>query len=92
MALLVSGILRGGVILAAAVTLAGGIPYVVHHGSEHPNYHTFRGANAPFRSPAEILHGAAALGFAAQRDWTYLVITTVVLAILFYSLLTGAAG
>ena len=116
MGLLVAAVLRGGVLLAAAVTLAGGIPYLVLHGKEVPDYHTFHGASAELRSPEAILHGAAALdlraiiglgamlliatpiarvvitfaGFVARRDWTYVVITSIVLAILFYSLLAGA--
>ncbi len=117
MALLVATVLRGGVLIAAGVTLAGGIPYLVLHGKEVPDYHTFHGANAPLRSVGAILHGVTALdlraiiafgailliatpiarvlitfiGFALRRDWTYVVITTIVLAILFYSLLAGAA-
>ena len=117
MSLLVAMVLRGGVLLAAGVTLAGGIPYLVRHGKEIPNYHTFHGANAPYRSTSAIVHGVGALdlqaivalgallliatpiarvmitfiGFAMRRDWTYLVITSIVLGILFYSLLAGAA-
>jgi len=116
MGLLVSAVLRGGVLLAAGVTLAGGIPYLVRHGEEVPDYHTFHGATAPLRSPGAILHGAVGLdvraiialgallliatpiarvlitflGFLRQRDWTYVAITSVVLVILFYSLLAGA--
>ncbi len=116
MAPLVAMVLRGGVLLAAGVTLAGGIPYVVLHRSSIPDYHTFHGASAALRSPGAILHGAAALnlpaiialgailliatpiarvvitlvGFLFRRDWTYVVITSIVLVILFYSLFAGA--
>lgn len=59
MTLLVALVLRGGVLLAALVTVAGGIPLLLVHGRESPNYHSFRGTEAPYRSLGAILQGVA---------------------------------
>lgn len=59
MAWLVALVLRGGVLLAAIVTVAGAIPLLLLHGGEYPNYHAFHGADAPYRSLGAILQGAA---------------------------------
>jgi uncharacterized membrane protein len=48
-------LLRGGVLLAAAVVLAGGILFLVRHGSEPVSYAKFRGADAEYRSAAAVL-------------------------------------
>lgn len=48
-------LLRAGVVLAAAVVLAGGILYLVHHGGEEPHYRVFRGEPADLRSPPGIV-------------------------------------
>lgn len=59
MTLLVALVLRGGVLLAALVTVAGGIPLLLVHGRESPNYHSFHGTEAPYRSLGAILQGVA---------------------------------
>lgn len=59
MTLLVALVLRGGVLLAAAVTVAGGIPLLLVHGRESPNYHSFPGTEARYRSLGAILQGVA---------------------------------
>jgi uncharacterized membrane protein len=58
-ALLVALVLRGGVLLAAMVTVAGAIPLLLLHGKEYPSYHSFHGTDAPYRSLGAILQGAA---------------------------------
>jgi uncharacterized membrane protein len=52
-------LLRAGVILAAAVTAAGGVVYLVHHGWEPADYHTFPGTKTDLRSPTVIVAEAA---------------------------------
>ena len=59
MTLLLALVLRGGVLLAAAVTIAGGIPLLLIHGREFPNYHSFHGTDAPYRGLGAILQGVA---------------------------------
>ena len=113
----VGNLLRAGVLLAAAVVLAGGLWYLIEHGHESPNYQQF----APEQKPGELrtLSGTAAavralhsrgllqLGlllliatpiarvifsvyaFAREHDWTYVVVTLLVLAVLLYSLIWG---
>jgi uncharacterized membrane protein len=105
-------LLRFGVILAAAVVLAGGVLYLARHGRSPADYARFRGEPSDFRTVAGIVHAALAgrgqgiiqLGlllliatpvarvafsiaaFAAEGDRMYMGFTTVVLAILLYSL------
>ena len=40
---IVGNLLRAGVTTSAAVVLAGGIIYLLRHGSSHPDDHVFRG-------------------------------------------------
>ena len=58
MEMMVSLVLRGGVLVAAGVTIAGAIPLLWSHGAEHPSYHSFQGTGAPYRSLGAILEGA----------------------------------
>lgn len=58
---LVSVLLRTGVLLSGAVVLGGGIYYLVRHGSEAADYHTFRGQPSIDRIVSEIVKGAIAL-------------------------------
>lgn len=57
MSRLVALVLRGGVLLAAAVTAVGGLGLLVRHGGEVPDYRVFRGEEAPYRTVAEIARG-----------------------------------
>jgi uncharacterized membrane protein len=54
-------LLRAGVVLAAIVVLAGGLLYLVRHGSEKPDYRVFRGEPADLRSPSGIVVDAGKL-------------------------------
>jgi uncharacterized membrane protein len=58
---LVSVVLRGGVLIAATVTAAGGAVYLANHGAESVHYGVFAGEPASLRSLAGIVRGAAAL-------------------------------
>ena len=115
---MVSVVLRTGVLASALVVLAGGIYYLVRHGAEIADYHTFRGQPSVDRSIGQIIHGAIDLrarsiiqagillliatpiarvafslvGFALERDGKYVLITSIVLAVLLYSVVSGAVG
>ena len=55
-------LLQVGVVAAAAVVLAGGILYLIRHGSEPADGRVFRGEPAAFTSPVGIVREALALG------------------------------
>ena len=57
-------LLRVGVLLAAAVVLAGGVLHLIHHGAEKPDYRVFHPgepADLDLRSPAGIVVGVQEL-------------------------------
>ncbi len=54
-------LLRGGVSLAAAVVLMGGIFYLIRYHSTSPGYRVFRGEPADLRSVSGILADAIEL-------------------------------
>jgi uncharacterized membrane protein len=106
---IVGNLLRAGVVLAAAVVLAGGIWYLILSGGKPIEYSKFqpsvRDIHAVAHLPgpeAVILAGLLILiatpvarvvlslvGFAAERDWQYVVCTVIVLAVLLYSIGTA---
>ncbi len=55
---IIGNLLRAGVMLAAAVVLAGGILYLLRHGRAQADYRTFRGEPAELRSVAGISESA----------------------------------
>ncbi len=57
---LVSVVLRGGVLAAAAVTAVGGAVYLSRHAAEPVNFRVFNGEPATLRTLPGIVHGAAA--------------------------------
>ncbi len=109
---IISYLLRGGVILSAALVFAGGILYLARHGLDAPDYRTFRGEPAELcclkgiAADALSLHGRGLIGlgllvliatpvarvafsvlsFLRLRDYKYVLITLIVLALLLYSL------
>jgi len=110
-------LLQFGVLLAAAVTLLGGVMLLLHHGSTAVSYATFQGEPAYLRSLTAIVRAAFAgdamavvqlglllliatpvarvaftlVAFALQRDRLYVLVTTIVLALLLYGLVFGGA-
>ena len=110
-------LLQYGVLLAAAVTLLGGVMLLLHHGSAPASYSVFVGEPPQLRSLSAILSGAFSgqamaivqlglllliatpiarvaftlVAFAVQRDRMYVLVTTIVLALLLYGLLFGGA-
>ena len=111
---IIGNMLRAGVILAAAVVLAGGVLYVAKFGHQQPQYgvFAFHGEPSDLRSVSQIFEQAISLhargliqlglliliatpvarvafsviAFAAERDWLYVLVTLIVLAVLVYSL------
>jgi len=58
---IVGSLLRGGVITAAIVVLAGGIIYLVRYGANPTDYSIFQGVPAEFRGVEGIITAALAL-------------------------------
>lgn len=112
---MVGNLLRIGVLLAAFVTVIGGIAFLVHHGSLLPDHSVFRGQPEMLSTLSGVISGALALqpaaivqfgivlliatpvarvlltlvAFALQKDWMYVLISAIVLALLTYSLIVG---
>lgn len=115
---MVSILLRTGMLISAGVVFLGGVLFLLRHGGEQVNVSKFVGQPSIDRRIPEILEGALSLrprsiiqfgillliltpvarvalciiGFAAERDSRYVLITIIVLAVLLYSLIAGAAG
>ncbi|HEU4700474.1 MAG TPA: DUF1634 domain-containing protein [Gemmatimonadales bacterium] len=62
---LIGNLLRIGVLIAAAVALAGGIAWLAGHGHLRPDYREFRGQPDELRSVTGVIGGALALHSAA---------------------------
>jgi uncharacterized membrane protein len=58
---IIGGLLRGGVVLAAAVVFLGAIPYLLHHGKERPDYHTFYPIPENLHTISGVMHQVLAL-------------------------------
>ena len=61
MELAIGRLLRVGVAASATLVLIGAVIYLWHHGSELPNYHSFRGEPRHLRHLGAILTDASAL-------------------------------
>lgn len=57
----VGNLLRTGVAISGAIVFAGGLVYVVRHGSEMPAYHIFHGEPADLRTLRGIIDDAFSL-------------------------------
>jgi uncharacterized membrane protein len=112
---IIGTLLQVGVVLSGVLVVAGGIIYLVRHGSEPPRYGTFAGEPPDLRTLSGIvayalsMHGRgiiqlgllfliatpvarvafSAVAFALERDWLYVAVTSVVLAVLLFSLTGG---
>jgi uncharacterized membrane protein len=110
--LIMSRLLRTGVLLSAMVVVAGGALFLLCHPAPVTDYHHFQGEPAEYRTVSGIFHEALALrgrgliqlglllliatpiarvafsllAFLYHRDWTYVLLTLIVLGLLFYSL------
>ena len=78
------GLLRYGVITAASVVVCGACIYLFRHGFSHPDYHTFHGEPARFRSLTGIVTDVASLrGQAIIQMGLLLLIATPVVRVAF---------
>ena len=59
MEVMMGRLLQIGVLLAAAVVLAGGVLYLVGHAGQQSNYQVFVAQPLSLRHPAAMLHGIA---------------------------------
>ena len=110
--LIIGGLLRGGVIVAAAVVLVGGIVFLVQHSQDAVSYASFHFERNDLRSVSGIFRAAirlqpdaiiqlglalliatpiarvalAAVGFALEKDYLYVVVSLIVLSILLFSI------
>ncbi len=110
--LLVSKLLRSGVLTAAAVTIIGGVLFFIQHPDIVFSYDTFNSEPPGLRNALAIIQKAFVLksraiiqfglliliatpvmrvllslvDFFIKKDWIYVVVTSIVLVILFYSL------
>jgi uncharacterized membrane protein len=108
-------LLRGGVLLAAAVVLLGAVLYLAGNGRGTEGHHTFDPRPDELCNPVGVVRAAfrgeargiiqlglllliatpvarvlfTVFAFGKQRDWAYVVITLIVLALLLYSLFWG---
>ncbi len=64
---LIGDLLRAGVVLAAIVTLMGGVLYLARDGNTRPEYKVFHGEPADLRGIGSVISACAAC--AAARDW-----------------------
>jgi uncharacterized membrane protein len=113
MDVVISNLLRFGVLLSAFVVLFGAVLYLVGHDHSHTDYRVFRDEPLDLRSVGGILRRALALdgrgiiqlglllliatpvarvafsifGFAEEHDRMYVVVASIVLLILAYSLI-----
>jgi len=96
---IVGRLLQTGVLAAAFAMLVGGVQYLVLHGGATPNYAKFHGVT-PLTGQTILWVGVvvmiatpivrvafAMVAFAMERDWLYTGVSSLVLALLAYSLL-----
>lgn len=87
---LIGNLLRIGVLIAAAVALAGGIAWLATHGHLRPDYHVFRGQPAELRSVGGVVGGALALHSAAIVQLGLLLLIATPIARVAFSLVAFA--
>ena len=113
---IIGGLLRAGVLLAAAVVVIGAGIYLIRHGGETAAFHVFHGETLQLRTLSGIVAGAvkasgrsiiqfglllliatpvarvafSAIAFAFERDYLYVLLTLIVLAVLCFSLFSSA--
>lgn len=101
---LVSRVLRGGVLLAAVVSAVGAAVYLAQHPGQSIDYGTFTGAQLSGHSPGESIMALGllllvatpiarvallAVAFLLEHDRLYTAVSTLVLAVLLVSIVTG---
>ena len=85
---LLGNLLRGGVLLAAAVGIIGGALFLARHGLEPAGHRVFHGEPAELRSVRAIVAGAVALHEAAIVQLGLLLLIATPVARVAFSLVT----
>jgi len=80
----IGALLRGGVLLAAAVVVAGAVLYLTRHGSDPTHYRLFRGEPSDLRSVGRVLAGTRSfVGRATMQLGLLLLIATPIARVAF---------
>lgn len=87
---LVGNLLRIGVLIAAAITLIGGIMLLIQHGGIRADYHVFVSQPAMLRSVGGIIRGAISLDSRAIVQLGLLVLIATPIARVAFSLVAFA--
>jgi len=58
--IIMGNLLRLGVLLSSVVILTGSVIYLLHHGNEHPHYHTFSSEPKKYTHIGSIVRDAFA--------------------------------
>jgi uncharacterized membrane protein len=70
MQLVISALLRAGVVTASTIVLAGGIYYLIRHGADLPNYQVFHGEPTRLRSHSmSAISSSLGFSFLSSRRW-----------------------
>jgi uncharacterized membrane protein len=70
----IARLLRGGVVLAAAIVLIGGIGHLAKFGQDRAMYHSFHGVPAQYTDVRSIVAGAMHLDWLAVIQFGLLVL------------------
>lgn len=82
--LIISYLLRAGVVISSLIVVAGGCLHLIRHGKELPNYHVFYGEPSQLRSVLGILKAAStSSGLAIIQLGLLLLIATPVIRVAF---------
>ncbi|HXG67874.1 MAG TPA: DUF1634 domain-containing protein [Blastocatellia bacterium] len=87
---MIGNLLRGGVIVAAAVVLVGGIIYLSRYGALLPDYRVFRGEPTDLRSVSGIIKDVFSLRSRAVIQLGLLLLVATPVARVAFSVLTFA--
>lgn len=88
---IVGNLLRAGVILSAAIVVAGGLVFLARHGMEPANYRVFRGEPSELRHIRGIFRGIAAFHSRALIQFGLLLLIATPIARVMMSLYGFAA-
>jgi len=84
--LIISTLLRTGVVLSAVVVLLGGLLFLVRHGDENADYKVFHGTPVEYRSIGAIVHALGPSDFRAVIQFGLLLLIATPIARVAFSL------
>ncbi|HTX14876.1 MAG TPA: DUF1634 domain-containing protein [Candidatus Baltobacteraceae bacterium] len=89
--IIIGNLLRAGVILAAAIVLAGGALYIAKYGRQKPEYGVFHGEPSDLSNVSEIFHQAISLHSRGLIQLGLLILIATPVARVAFSVLAFAA-